>query len=1025
MPIQAQESFPHTELEWRTIPTEHFFVHFHNGNERTAREVASIAESVYGPVTDLYAYRPEQKVHFVLLDYDDYSNGAAYFYDNKIQIWVPALDFELRGTHPWLQNVVTHEFTHIVQMQASMKWTRRVPAVYLQWLGYEAERRPDVLYGYPNVIVSYPVSGFVVPSWFAEGTAQYNHPDLRYDLWDTHRDMILRMHILEGRPLTWEQMAVFGKTSLGNESSYNAGFSIVQYIAGAYGDTAVVRIAKALGSAARVTIDGAVQDVLGISGQQLYDTWMAAKRVQYDSVRVSIAQTRTEGTLIAPDGFGNFHPVFSKDGSKIYYVSNAGEDFLSLSSIVEYDRATKKSKTIAPLVRSALSLSPDGRYLYYARITRDNPHWSAISDIYRYDLVDDDEQRLTHGQRAFSPSISPDGRRIAYTTGHDGTMNLATCDADGGNVRRLTNFAEGEQVYDPSWSTDAASIAFGFSRGHGRSIVIVDSSGFGMRSLQVSGDARDPAFSPDGNWLYFAWDTTGRFNIYRKNTRTGSIEQVTQVLGGAFQPSVDSTGSVAFARYDASGYKIALLESPGMQPPKAVFQSAPSPTVGNSWNNGLSRESSPAPVAATSHADSSRPYRSSFSSLSLIPLLRVDNYNTKNSGIDIVKLGLYFVSSEMLDKISMFGGAAINRRLERDLFLIFQFRDRLPLFSLAGLEPTLSLELYNITRVTNSSFSVFTDREYERLAEVTYSLLEFDATLRFPVLSQHTSATFGFTSSRYSADIRSEPFRDSSFRIIQFSSFRNVYLLGTSLWLQLTQRYIHQTVDEAINPVGRTAAFRVTSEFNRYNRDFDYDFSTGVPVPLYKRFNFTRWEVQWNEHVRLPLERHTFNVSLRGGTITGGTADTIFHFYGGGLIGLKGYPFYAIEGTRVAQLGAAYRFPLWTSIDTRIAQFFFTKLYASVFADIGDAWTGPIDRASWKRDAGIELRLEAFSFYAYPTRISIAGAYGFDKFTRNIQGVAVTYGKEWRFYLGVLFDFDISEMGRLGRMNGGVRGDGR
>jgi len=80
---------------------------------------------------------------------------------------------------------------------------------------------------------------------------------------------------------------------------------------------------------------------------------------------------------------------------------------------------------------------------------------------------------------------------------------------------------------------------------------------------------------------------------------------------------------------------------------------------------------------------------------------------------------------------------------------------------------------------------------------------------------------------------------------------------------------------------------------------------------------------------------------------------------------------------------------------------------------------------SRKRDAGIELRLEAFSFYAYPTRISIAGAYGFDKFTRNIQGVAVTYGKEWRFYLGVLFDFDISEMGRLGRMNGGVRGDGR
>ena len=101
--------------------------------------------------------------------------------DNKVEIWASSLDFDLRGTHNWLRNVVTHEFTHIVQIQTSLKLGRKFPAFYLQWLQYESERRPDVLYGYPNGIVSYPISGFSVPSWFAEGVAQYNRRELGYD----------------------------------------------------------------------------------------------------------------------------------------------------------------------------------------------------------------------------------------------------------------------------------------------------------------------------------------------------------------------------------------------------------------------------------------------------------------------------------------------------------------------------------------------------------------------------------------------------------------------------------------------------------------------------------------------------------------------------------------------------------------------------------------------------------------------------------------------------------------------------
>ncbi len=274
MPLRAQDDYlNHTELNWFTIETPHFFVHYHNGEERSARVVAKVAEDIYGPVTSLYHHEPDQKVSIVLKDYDDYSNGASYFYDNKIELWAPPLDFDLRGTHNWFRNVVTHEFTHIVQIQTSMKFGRHVPGIYFQWLGYEAERRQDVLYGYPNVIVSYPVSGFIVPSWFAEGVAQYNRPELSYDYWDSHRDMILRMYALDGNMLTWSEMSVFGKTSLGNESSYNAGFSLVKYISETYGPDAIRRIALNLSNLTAMTIDGAIERAIGKSGEELYSEW--------------------------------------------------------------------------------------------------------------------------------------------------------------------------------------------------------------------------------------------------------------------------------------------------------------------------------------------------------------------------------------------------------------------------------------------------------------------------------------------------------------------------------------------------------------------------------------------------------------------------------------------------------------------------------------------------------------------------------------------------------------------------------
>ncbi len=273
----AALGYNNTSLKWKTIKTEHFEVHYHEGAEWTARQVAEVAEEVHKPLCELYQFEPDLPVHFIIKDTDDYANGAAFFFDNKVELWATNLEFGYRGTTQWIRNVVTHEYAHIVSIQAAMKLGRRWPALYFQLITFEDEKRPDVLQGYPKDIVTYPLSSVLFPPWFAEGVSQFQTPGTKYDCWDSHRDMILRCAVLEDKMLTYDEMGFFGKTSMRSEQVYDHGFGLVNYIASQYGPESIDGD-HSRGSARRFgsTRTGALKKVTGKSGEALYDDWKAA-----------------------------------------------------------------------------------------------------------------------------------------------------------------------------------------------------------------------------------------------------------------------------------------------------------------------------------------------------------------------------------------------------------------------------------------------------------------------------------------------------------------------------------------------------------------------------------------------------------------------------------------------------------------------------------------------------------------------------------------------------------------------------
>ena len=99
---------------------------------------------------------------------------------------------------------------------------------------------------------------------------------------------------------------------------------------------------------------------------------------------------------------------------------------------------------------------------------------------------------------------------------------------------------------------------------------------------------------------------------------------------------------------------------------------------------------------------------------------------------------------------------------------------------------------------------------------------------------------------------------------------------------------------------------------------------------------------------------------------------------------------------------ATYRFPLFGHIDTNVMHTYMDKLFLGIFFDYGNAFNeGSLDFSDFKSSVGAQLRLDTFSFYAYPTRFFLTAAYGLDKF----ETANTIYGKEWRFYFGVSFGY--------------------
>ncbi len=1003
----------HPELQWQVFETDHFRVLYHQGLEVAASRAGQIAEEAYGPITRLYDYEPSEKVRIVLKDFDDYANGAAFFYHDTIEIWTTSLDhdYELRGTSDWLRNVITHEFTHIISLGVSRKTVQRVPALYLQYFGYQREKnRPDILVGYPEAIASYPVMSTVVPMWFAEGAAQYMAEGARRDRWDAHRDMVLRMQVLEGAPLSFDEMGVFGKCGFGNEYVYDHGFGLTRYIAREYGDEMLAELYRGAARWHNLNVDGLFAEKLGRTVDQLHADWIADMRVRYEAQVASLGPLR-EGEVVVDEGFSNMRPRLSSDGQRLAYLSTKKRHY-GPHLLVVRDLESGEDEVIAPAVAaSALSFSPTEDKLVFARIDRADRYGSRQSDIYAYDFSIEEpglvhgaawlvptlvrgygaeparEGRLSRGLRGLYPAHSPDGQWIAFVHNEGTNNNLGTMRADGSDVHYLTEIADGTQLYSPRFAPDGAHIALSIARDGQRDIALlrVREENGQLRAedrwellVSTSGTDRDPAWSPDGTRLYFSSDISGIFNIYSIELATGTVQQITNVRGGAFNPTVNAKGQVYFSAYAADGFEIRRIDSEGT----SVSLER---RVSGANDVHLRRPS-------TVSARSGQPYGTDFLKTSILPRLSIDEGRFKP--------GLYASSSDVLYRQNVFVGAALApANGDRDLFALYEY---------SGLRPTLFLEAFHQKR--HSARGDSTDARDAIIDGVNFSLNQISIGARGR-LGRHGELTASATYDRYDASVQWRAFvprRDGNIGLLLENQkpFGYTYLNGFGLGLTYRLDLLARRRDREISPVGRKIYARYDRMYNYFLDSFNEQASF-IDEEFIKLF-YNQFTLEWNEYIALPWNGR-LGLRFFGGWIASDAVDDkeavndFFDYHLGGLSFMKGYTFYSIEGRKAAMGTATLRFPLIAHWGARFLHVYVDKVYGAVYGDIGKAWDRALDepdsfygRKAPLRDVGGQLRFDLNSYYSVPTRVQVDLAYGIDE---------VAERSPWKFYLTVLFGY--------------------
>ena len=414
----------------------------------------------------------------------------------------------------------------------------------------------------------------------------------------------------------------------GRFNEYQYGQPFWAYVAGEYSDEAAVRLFR---TSLDMPLDSALVVVTGLTPDSLSARWaqslkagllpsvagrevptaprtadelqrIADERADREAARAEGRRPRAPRFLAYPDslqrlsatrllarerdtGAINLAPQLSPDGRTVAYLSErdlfgidlyladaaTGEVLEKLASVGS-DAHTDALR----FIESAGTWRPDGQQFAFVVFAGGNNEISVLDVASRHTV----KRLAVEGLGAIRDlSFSPDGSQIVFSGAKGGITDLYIIDVASGTVRQLTNdrFAD----LQPAWSPDGRTIAFVTDRGPGTdfdrltyaqprlALLTVDTGEIEPLSLFAGAKHINPAWSPDGQNLYFIADRGGyndvyRLDVARRQQGTAALAQVTHLATGVagiadLSPAMSvsrQTGDLAYSVFEGQRYTV-------------------------------------------------------------------------------------------------------------------------------------------------------------------------------------------------------------------------------------------------------------------------------------------------------------------------------------------------------------------------------------------------------------------------------------------------------------------------------------
>ena len=920
-------------FSWMTLTSSHFLIHYHQGEEALAQRTVVIAEDVHARLVPRMKSQPHDRTNIVLVDALDDANGwATPLPYNLITLYITqpygASIFGASNYDDWMRMLITHEYTHIVHLDM-----RNGPASVLG-----------------NIFGNLYFPNLFEPVWLIEGLAVYEETALTGGGRNRSpaSDMVLRMAVLENNFPPMSHAANYTEKWPDGKVPYLFGGSFTSFIAKKYGRDKLADLSiDYSGRWWPFLVNSTANRVLGSDYSELWDEWKAELANRYEADKQSVlAQGLSVSRALTPNefnkgGYENLAPSISPDGKQIaYFVRNADEHpaihLMNIDGSADHkliDNVNSSSPDIA--------WREDGKGFYYTKIEVVR-NTNLYNDIYYYDLERRKEIRLTKYLRVRDPAPSPDGSKLVFVTNRLGKTRLATMPllpeikiVHEQDISWLNEESE-YQFETPRFSPDGQKIVVGVRQPDGyKDIWILDSQGNKLEELMHDRAIDNGAvWSADGRSIYFSSDRSGIFNLYVYDLDHKQISQVSNVLGGAFMPTLTPDGSaIVFVNYSSRGFDIHVMNNqPAISKAAAPYQD-PYPVM----------KYDAQPVNAVQSRYNPLP--------TLYPHLWLPNFG--HSAYSGTLAGLFTFGFDAVQRHSYTLSALYGPSKHRTWY---DFN-----YLYEGWFPSLQIRAQDI----DMTYAHLLSQQAGFMAQDDYVERSrmLDASLTFPLLELDQQHLLSLGYQRKSVS-------------------------------RLTPMPPWSGYDGAIPAQGRLVSGRVEYLFNDAKK-YGYSISpeNGRNIELgYEQldkkigsdFNLKKYSVDWHEYIDFPFEHHVLLLRGYAGKSTGDLiAQRAFQLGGVGPadmainvndthVYLRGYPVNQYRGQKVGLATVEYRFPI-KNIEWGVGNtpFFFKRVHGAVFAEAGNAWDAAFNRKDLKRSVGAEASLDMTLSYFLPVTVRL------------------------------------------------------